>query len=78
METGGKGIFNSPMQPGNTGRTRQSFIVRGGLTRRSARRSKVGIPVFWHNRLGLPLLDSSAHPDFVSEPLWPLIEMVAG
>jgi 2-haloacid dehalogenase len=38
----------------------------------------VGMPVFWHNRLGLPLLDSSARPKFVSDSLWPLIEVVGG
>jgi 2-haloacid dehalogenase len=38
----------------------------------------VGMPVFWHNRLGLSLLDSSVPPKFVSESLWPLIEVVGG
>jgi hypothetical protein len=32
--------------------------------------TSVGMPVFWHNRLGLPLLDSSARPKFVSDSLW--------
>jgi 2-haloacid dehalogenase len=40
--------------------------------------TSVGMPVFWHNRLGLPLLDSSARPKFVSDSLWPLIEVVGG
>jgi hypothetical protein len=34
--------------------------------------------IFWHNRLGLPLLDSSARPKFVSDSLWSLIEVVGG
>jgi 2-haloacid dehalogenase len=38
--------------------------------------TSVGMPIFWHNRLGLPLLDSSVHPKFVSESLWPLVEVV--
>jgi 2-haloacid dehalogenase len=40
--------------------------------------TSVGMPVFWHNRLGLPLLDSSARPKFVSDSLWSLIEVVGG
>ena len=40
--------------------------------------TSVGMPVFWHNRLGLPLLDSSVHPKFVSESLWPFVEVVFG
>ncbi len=38
--------------------------------------TSVGMPVFWHNRLGLSSLDSSVHPKFVSDSLWPLIEVV--
>lgn len=40
--------------------------------------TSVGMPVFWHNRLGLPPLDSSFHPKFVSESLWPLVGIVEG
>jgi 2-haloacid dehalogenase len=40
--------------------------------------TSVGMTVFWHNRLGLPLLDSSPSPKFISESLWPLVEVVAG
>jgi len=40
--------------------------------------TSVGMPVFWHNRLRLPLLDSSVHPKFVSDSLWPLTEVVGG
>ena len=40
--------------------------------------TNVGMPVFWHNRLGLPLLVSSARPKFVSDSLWSLIEVVGG
>jgi 2-haloacid dehalogenase len=38
----------------------------------------VGMPVFWHNRLGLPSLDPSAQPTFVFDSLWPLIDVVEG
>jgi 2-haloacid dehalogenase len=37
----------------------------------------VGMPVYWHNRLGLASLDSSARPMYVFDSLWPLIEAVA-
>ena len=40
--------------------------------------TNVGMPVFWHNRLGLSSLDSSVHPKFISDSLWPLIELVVG
>ncbi|MGA8478200.1 MAG: HAD-IA family hydrolase [Chthoniobacterales bacterium] len=40
--------------------------------------TSVGMPVFWHNRLRLPLLDSSVHPKFVSDSLRPLIEVMGG
>jgi 2-haloacid dehalogenase len=36
----------------------------------------VGMPVFWHNHLNLPLLDSSVAADFVAQSLWPLIGLV--
>jgi 2-haloacid dehalogenase len=36
----------------------------------------VGMRVFWHNRLSLPLLDSSVAADFVAQSLWPLIGFV--
>jgi 2-haloacid dehalogenase len=35
----------------------------------------VGMPVYWHNRLGLPALDG-ATPDFVETSLLPLVELV--
>jgi 2-haloalkanoic acid dehalogenase type II len=38
--------------------------------------TNVGMPVFWHNRLRLSSLDSSVHPQFISDSLWPLIELV--
>jgi 2-haloacid dehalogenase len=40
--------------------------------------TNVGMPVFWHNRLGLSSLDSSVHPKFISDSLWPLIELAVG
>jgi 2-haloalkanoic acid dehalogenase type II len=40
--------------------------------------TSIGMSVFWHNRLGLSSLDSSVHPKFVSDSLWPLIEVVGG
>ena len=40
--------------------------------------TSAGMPVFWHNRLGLAQLDPSAAATFVSESLWPLIEIVEG
>lgn len=38
--------------------------------------SAVGMPVFWHNRLGLSPLDTSAHPLYVSDFLWPVLGLV--
>jgi 2-haloacid dehalogenase len=38
----------------------------------------VGMPVFWHNRLGLSSIDSAVRPSFVSDSLWPLIDLVEG
>jgi 2-haloacid dehalogenase len=35
----------------------------------------VGMPVYWHNRMGLPALDG-ATPDFVETSLRPLLELV--
>jgi 2-haloacid dehalogenase len=35
----------------------------------------VGMPVYWHNRMGLPPLDG-ATPDFVETSLRPLLELV--
>jgi 2-haloacid dehalogenase len=35
----------------------------------------VGMPVYWHNRMGLPALDG-AEPDFVETSLRPLTELV--
>jgi 2-haloacid dehalogenase len=35
----------------------------------------VGMPVFWHNRLGLPPVDA-ARPDFVAASLEPLLNLV--
>jgi 2-haloalkanoic acid dehalogenase type II len=35
----------------------------------------VGMPVYWHNRLGLPQVDG-AQPDFVEASLRPLLELV--
>ena len=37
--------------------------------------TSVGMPMFWHNRLGLPLLDSSARPEFMSDSLWSIVFM---
>jgi FMN phosphatase YigB (HAD superfamily) len=35
----------------------------------------VGMPVFWHNRIGLQPLDA-ARPDFVATSLEPLLDLV--
>jgi beta-phosphoglucomutase-like phosphatase (HAD superfamily) len=40
--------------------------------------TNVGMPVFWHNLLGLSSLDASVHPKFISDSLWPLIELAVG
>ena len=38
--------------------------------------SAVGMPVFWHNRKRLSLMESHVQPRYVSESLWPLLELV--
>ncbi|RMD67473.1 HAD family hydrolase, partial [Candidatus Parcubacteria bacterium] len=38
--------------------------------------SGVGMPVFWHNRMNLRPLDSSAKPRYVSDTLLPLLDIV--
>ncbi len=38
--------------------------------------SGVGMPVFWHNRMNMSLLDSSAKPRYVSDTLLPLLNIV--
>lgn len=38
--------------------------------------SAVGMPVFWHNRLGLSPVDTSVEPRYVSDSLWSLLELV--
>jgi 2-haloacid dehalogenase len=35
----------------------------------------VGMPVFWHNRMGLQRVDASS-PDFVASRLEPLLDIV--
>jgi 2-haloalkanoic acid dehalogenase type II len=35
----------------------------------------VGMPVFWHNRMGLPPVDA-ARPDFVAATLEPLLDLI--
>ena len=36
----------------------------------------VGMPVFWHNRMNLKPLASSAKPRYISDTLWPLLDIV--
>lgn len=38
--------------------------------------SAVGMPVFWHNRRRLSLVEPSAQPRYVSDSLWPVLELV--
>ncbi len=38
--------------------------------------SAVGMPVFWHNRRHLSPADSRVSPLFVSDTLWPVLELV--
>lgn len=38
--------------------------------------SAVGMPVFWHNRRRLPLNDTQVHPEYSSESLWPILDLV--
>jgi len=38
--------------------------------------SGVGMPVFWHNRMSLSPLDSSAKPSYVSDTLLPLLDIM--
>jgi len=35
-----------------------------------------GMPVFWHNRRKLPLSDTQVQPEYSSESLWPILELV--
>ena len=37
----------------------------------------VGMPVFWHNRAGLPFLDGGARPILVTDTLHPLLDLVS-
>ena len=36
----------------------------------------VGMPVFWHNRRRLSPVDTSVQPRYVSDSLWPVLELV--
>jgi len=38
--------------------------------------SAVGMPVFWHNRRRLSLVDPRVQPRYVSDSLWPILELV--
>lgn len=38
--------------------------------------SEVGMPVFWHNRMRLPSLDSMTQPRYVSDSLLPILKIV--
>jgi len=38
--------------------------------------SAVGMPVFWHNRRRLNPVDAAVQPRYVSESLWPVLELV--
>lgn len=38
--------------------------------------SGVGMPVFWHNRMNLKPLDSTAKPGYMSDSLWPVLDLV--
>ena len=38
--------------------------------------SEVGMPVFWHNRMRLPSLESTTQPRYVSDSLLPILEIV--
>lgn len=38
--------------------------------------SAVGMSVFWHNRKGLALHDAEVQPDYVSDSLWPILDLV--
>lgn len=37
--------------------------------------SAAGMPVFWHNRRRLSPIDSRVQPQYVSDSLWPLLEL---
>jgi HAD superfamily hydrolase (TIGR01509 family) len=38
--------------------------------------SAVGMAVFWHNRRHLGPVEPSVHPQYVSDSLWPVLELV--
>jgi 2-haloacid dehalogenase len=38
--------------------------------------SAVGMPVFWHNRRRLSPVDADVQPRYVSDSLWPVLELV--
>jgi 2-haloacid dehalogenase len=38
--------------------------------------SAVGMPVFWHNRRRLSPVDARVQPRYVSDSLWPVLELV--
>jgi FMN phosphatase YigB (HAD superfamily) len=38
--------------------------------------SGVGMSIFWHNRRRLNPVDSRIQPQYVSDSLWPILELV--
>ena len=36
----------------------------------------VGMSVFWHNRRRLALDDTQVQPDYVTDSLWPILDLV--
>jgi 2-haloalkanoic acid dehalogenase type II len=38
--------------------------------------SAVGMPVFWHNRIGASPVDPGVRPRYVADSLWPVLELV--
>jgi FMN phosphatase YigB (HAD superfamily) len=38
--------------------------------------SAVGMPVYWHNRRRLSSIDARVTPRYVSDSLWPVLELV--
>jgi 2-haloacid dehalogenase len=56
-----------------TGPARTLFVAGSAADVPGAK--SVGMPVYWHNRMGLPALDG-ARPDFVETSLRPLLELI--
>jgi len=57
-------------------RTPASVLFVAGSAADVPGASAVGMPVFWHNRRRLNPVDAAVQPRYVSESLWPVLDLV--